>query len=98
MIYELMTIDVVPGKAKEFNQLWFKESLPVWEKHGIEHLGSWETLVGKSNEIVRLFAYKDLAHFEQWRNFLTEDEEGKALMKKVWVYIAHLEKKILKPA
>ena len=98
MIYEMITVDVIPGKVREFNELWFRESLPIWEKHGIKHIGSWVTVIGKSNEVVRLFEYRDLAHFEQWRKFLSEDDEGKAIYRKVWAYIAHLERKMLGPA
>ena len=97
MIYELITIDVVPGKLREYHDMWIKESLPVWEGHGIKHIGSWETVVGKSNEITRLFAYKDFNHYEQWISFLSEDEEGKKLRQKVSSYMAGTTRKIIKP-
>ena len=97
MIYELITVDVVPGKLKEFHDMWLEESLPLWEKHGIKHIGSWETFIGKSNEVIRLFAFKDLSHYEQWYRFLSEDEEGKDIRQKVWRYIERLTRKIIRP-
>ncbi|MFC1964145.1 NIPSNAP family protein [Chloroflexota bacterium] len=97
MIYELITVDVIPGKLKEFHDMWLKESLPVWEEHGIKHIGSWETTIGKSNEVIRLFAFEDLAHYERWMQFLAQDEDGKELRGKVWQYIVQLSRKILRP-
>ncbi len=96
MIYELLTIDVKPNKVKEFNEFWLREALPVWEKHGIKHIGSWVTLIGKSNEVIRLFEYKDLAHFEQWRQFCSEDEKWKATHLKIWEYVINIDRKILR--
>ncbi len=97
MLYEMITVDVIPGRLKEFHDMWLKESLPLWEKHGIKHIGSWETVIGKSNEVIRLFAFNDLIHYNQWLQFLSEDEEGREIRRKVWSYIAHLDRKILRP-
>ncbi len=95
MIYELLIVDVVPGKLQEFQDYWLKVSLPVWERHGVKHIGSWETIIGNSNEVVRLFAYNDFSHYEQWNNFLTKEQEGKELRKKLYPYLIRTHRRIL---
>lgn len=97
MIYELITVDVLPLKLKGGYDVWLRDSLPVWKKYGIKHVGSWETMIGKSNEVVRLFGYEDLAHFERWRKVLNEDEDVAKTHRAAWPNLAHVERKILIP-
>ncbi|MFC2042344.1 NIPSNAP family protein [Chloroflexota bacterium] len=97
MVYEMLIVNVVPGKLKEFHDLWLKESLPIWGKHGIEHAGSWETTVGNANEVVRIFGYKDMAHYEQWTQFIQTDEAQLALRRKLWTYIASINRRLMRP-
>ncbi|MFC1981825.1 NIPSNAP family protein [Chloroflexota bacterium] len=97
MIYEMITVEVIPGKLEEFHDVWLKESLPYWEKHGIKHIGSWETVIGDAHEVFRLFAFDDFAHYERWRRFLSDDEEGKQLSRRMFSYLTRSVRKILRP-
>ena len=97
MIYELVTVDVIPGKVKEFHDWWLKESLAFFEEHGIKIIGSWMTMIGKSNEVIRLLAYDDLAHVERCRQSFSESQKGLELSRNIWNYAAHIERKILSP-
>ena len=96
MIYELITVDAQPLKLGGYED-WLKESLAYWKKFGIKHIGSWETIIGKSNEVVRLFGYNDLDHFEKWRKLIIEDEEVKKAHMAAWPHLAHVRRKILSP-
>ena len=98
MTYLHITIDVLPGKMDEFHDFWSKTSLPLWEKYGAKHIGSWSTAIGKANEITRLFAFESLAHYEKFQTFLFKEEEGRELQRKVFQYIAGSSFKFLVPA
>ncbi|MBI2831423.1 MAG: NIPSNAP family protein [Chloroflexi bacterium] len=97
-ICEMITVQVAPGKLEEFHDFWVRESLPYWEKHGIKHIGSWESMIGNDqNEVIRMFEFRDFTHYEQWRKFLAEDEEGKRLRKKLTPYLLKSKRLILRP-
>ena len=98
MIYLQATVDVVPGKMDEFHEFWSKTSLPLWEKYGAKHIGSWSTAIGKANEITRLFAFESLAHYEKFQAFLFKDEEGRKLQQEIFQYLAGSTFKFLVPA
>jgi hypothetical protein len=52
--------EVTPGKVQEYIEK-SKESLPFYERHGVDLLGCWIGGIGaKSNQIFFLFDYKDL--------------------------------------
>lgn len=98
MIYLHVTVHVVGGKLQEFHDFWARESLPLWEKYGAKHIGSWSTTIGKTNEIVRLFAFTDMAYYEKWQGFIYGSQGGKELVQKLSPYILDSETKLLSPA
>lgn len=83
--------------VRQFNEFWGKESLPVWTKHGAKHIGSFTIRAGgASNEIIRLFEFESLSHWQQMEDFLVESEEGRALTKKLGdQFVMCTEKKLL---
>ncbi|MFC2058505.1 NIPSNAP family protein [Chloroflexota bacterium] len=83
---------------EEFHELWSKESLPLWEKYGAKHIGSWSTVIGRSNEIVRLFAFKNLAHYERFRQLVQQDKDAQAVLTKFSSFLAGSDIKCLLPA
>ena len=98
MIYLHITVRTVPGKTGEFHRFWSTRSLPIWEKYGAKHIGSWETSIGESFEIVRLFAFDDLTHFERFNKFLSQDKDGRKLVRELAPYMVSVTQKILRPA
>ncbi len=48
-IYELRTYRCMPGKLNGLAARFPDSTLPLWEKHGIEHVGFWRVAVGNSN-------------------------------------------------
>ena len=98
MIYLHITVHVVGIKTQEFHDFWSRESLPIWEKYGAKHIGSWTTTIGKNNEIIRLFAFPDMAHLEKWQRAMSEGPENKQLVQKLSPYLVGSEMKLLSPA
>jgi hypothetical protein len=83
-------------RVAEFNEIWGRESLPIWIRHGAKHIGSFTNFVGDPiNEIVRLFEFDSVAQWEQWEKYLADDEDGKNLVKRLSKYIVSLERKLL---
>ena len=83
--------------VREFNEFWGKESLPAWTKHGAKHIGSFTMRAGgASNEIIRLFEFESLSHWQQMEDFLVDTEEGRNLAKKLdQGFVISLEKSLL---
>ncbi len=96
--YLMIKVKVHFGMVGEFNEFWGRESLPIWEKHGAKHIGSFMMRAGGPiNEIIRLFEFESLSHWQQMEDFLVETEEGRTLVKKLNErFIISLEKKLLK--
>ena len=96
-VYLMIRVRTPFDLVNEFNEFWGKESLPVWLKHGAKHIGSFANFVGAPiNEIIRLFEFDSIAQWEQWERFLADDEEGKALVKRLSKYIVSLERKLMR--
>ncbi len=83
-VYFLIKVTAPLDKVSEFNDYWVKESLPVWEKHGAKHIGSFSNYVGDAqNQILRLFEVENISEWQKLQDFLEETEEGKDLRKRL---------------
>ena len=96
-LYFLIKVTVPLDKVTEFNEVWEKESLPVWERYS-KHIGSFSNIVGDpQNQILRFFEFENISKWQELQDFLEDTEEGKALRKKLSTdYIITLERKFLK--
>ena len=95
-VYLMIKVRTPFELVAEFNEFWGRESLPIWIRHGANHVGSFTNFVGEPiNEIIRLFEFDGVTQWEQWEKYLAEDEEGKALVKRLSKYIVSLERKLL---
>jgi len=76
MIYELRIYRCVPGRRQALLSRFEKETLRLWEKHGIRQAGFWTTLIGKSDqEVTYMLAWDSIAEREKrWGAFLTDPE------------------------
>ena len=64
----MIKVNVTWNIIDEFNEYWARENLPLLEEHGARHIGSYVNLVGGPlNEIVRLFEFEDLSHWERFK-------------------------------
>ncbi len=98
MIYLQITAHPIPSRWKEFHEFWATRSLPMWEKYGAKHIGSWDTIIGEYYEVTRLFAFDDFAHLERFEKYLLEDKEGMELNKDLSSFFQSISRKILRPA
>jgi hypothetical protein len=96
-IYEMIKVTVPFDKVGEFNEYWAREALPIWLRHDVKHIGSFLNFVGEpTNEIIRLFEFKSIAHWEEWEEFTAGDsEEARNLFKGISKYILTVEKRLL---
>lgn len=67
-----VTVDSDPNA---FNTLWISEILPIWEKCGARHLGSFAP-EGVHNIIIRLLQFSDGDCFDSFRRRMEQSEEG----------------------
>ena len=76
MIYELRVYHCAPNRLPALNQRFETVTLDLWEKHGIEQVGFWTTLVGPShNTLTYLLKWNSLAEREQkWNAFAADPE------------------------
>lgn len=96
-VYEMIKVTVPFDKVGEFNEYWTREALPIWLEHGVKHIGSFLNYVGgPTNEIIRLFEFENISHWEQWEEFTAGgSEEARNLFKGISQYILSVEKKLL---
>src|SRR5450432_4335084 len=76
MIYELRIYRCIPGRKAALLARFEKETLRIWEKHGIRQAGFWTTLVGNSNqEVTYMLAWDSMAERERrWGAFQVDPE------------------------
>ncbi len=95
-VYLMIKVRTPFDMVNEFNEFWGRESLPEWIKHGARHIGSFSNFVGEPiNEIIRIFEFDSLEHWERYEKFLAESTDGKKLVKQLSKYIVSLERKLL---
>ena len=95
-IYLLIKVNVVRSLLNEFNEYWEKESLPNWIKQGAKHIGSFVNLVGgPTNEIIRLFEFEDISHWEKYMEWRRSSKEGQESLKGLIRFIINLEERLL---
>jgi hypothetical protein len=67
MIYELRTYQLVVGGLPDYLEVARTKILPGVAEHGLKPVGFWYTDIGPLNEVVHLWAYKDLnERQEKW--------------------------------
>jgi hypothetical protein len=102
MIYELRVYSCVPGRKSALLSRFEKETLRIWERHGIRQAGFWTTLIGKSNEeITYMLAWDSLAEREKrWGAFLADPEWAAvvAVTEKRGQLVENISSQLLTPA
>jgi len=95
-VYELRTYRTQTGKAGE----WlghFKAIMPTREKYS-KNVGLWQTEAGQLNEVVHLWAYRDLNHRAQTRAQVMQDPEWQAFLGKATPLLLEMRSVVLGPA
>ena len=65
MIYELRTYQLAVGGLPDYLEAVKTKLLPAIAEHGLKPVGFWYTDIGPLNEVVHLWAFKDLNERQQ---------------------------------
>lgn len=97
MVYEHRTYYLLPGKMQEFLEAFSQTPAKLFEKHGAKLVGFWTTVIGQSNEVIYLLAFRDLAHRERFWEELGQDSEMQQY-RQGGVRVEKIVSKILRPS
>jgi len=84
------------GKTGEWLE-HFKAIMPVREKYS-KNVGLWQTEIAQLNEVVHLWAYRDLNHRAEVRANAMKDPDWQAFISKATPLLAEMRAIILNPA
>lgn len=98
MIVEERIYTLHSGQAPEYLRLYEAEGLGIQRRILGRLVGYFSTEVGPLNQIVHLWAYRDVAERAERRGRLVADEGWRAYAKKIRPLIVTQESKILVPA
>lgn len=97
MIVEQRTYTLRPGAVADYLRLYEEEGLAVQKEHLPHMLGYYFSEIGELNQIIHLWAYKDLNHRQQCRAALFADERWQQVVRKLYDFIERMENRILVP-
>ena len=101
MIYEERIYTIMPGKMGDIERRFANHTLKLFEKHGIQVVGFWKTVIGRQNfELVYILAYKDANdRMEKWQAFQNDPDWIKARNESEThgPLVAQVENKIMLP-
>ena len=97
MVYELRNYQLRMGALSTYLELAENKLLPALAEHGIKPTGFWKTEIGTLNEVVHLWAFKDLNEREEkWAKWF-QDPRRVEYMKTLSQVIMSQSNKILTP-
>lgn len=70
-----VTYRIRAHQMSAFEKLFAKEVLPLTQRHDLNLLGFWRTLVGNAGEYLELWEFKSVADFELSWKALLEDPD-----------------------
>ncbi|SHI24141.1 NIPSNAP family protein [Pollutimonas bauzanensis] len=76
MIYELRIYHCAQGRLPALHRRFQDATLGLWDKHGIQAVGFWTTMVGPSNQTLTfMLQWRSLAERERiWEAFSADPE------------------------
>jgi len=75
MIYEIRTYELLNHTRKAFHDRFRVHVIRLFQKHGIELVGAWETEIGDLQNFVYIIKYNDFADRESKWNAFNSDAE-----------------------
>ncbi len=80
MIYEYRAYYAMPGKKKAVVDRFANWTMRIFERHGIQVVGFWDSEVGENNELIYICAFEDLNHrMAAWAAFRADPEWQEAV-------------------
>lgn len=75
MLYELRIYEILPGRMPVIDARFREHTLGFFERHGVEVVGFWHEVVGRSDRLVYLTRFADMADRERkWGAFINDSE------------------------
>ena len=97
MIYDVRTYDLRMGKLQDYMAAVREIALPLRQKHGIKLAGWYYTIIGPITQVIHIWAYESLAHFEKAKAAVEADPRwSKEYLPRVQPLIEHARDQIMK--
>lgn len=98
MIVNIRTYTLVPRNLPKYLGLFEDKALPVMQRHGLELLGYYTSVVGPQNQVVHLWRFDSLADMETKRTARDADPDWQAYLAETEGLVLMQEDKVMKPA
>jgi hypothetical protein len=98
MIYEMRTYRMKVGSVPAYLKLVAEEGIEVQKSHLGELVGYFTSEIGPLNEIVHIWAYRDLNDRAERRARLATDPRWQSFLPKIQALIETMENKLLLPS
>ena len=95
-VYELRCYRTHVGRAKEWLD-HFTAVMPTREKH-MHRVGLWQTEIAQLNEVVHMWAFRDLKERAEARGRLAKEPAWQDFLAKSISCLAHMQAIVLTPA
>ena len=97
MIVDHRTYTVVHGRMQDYLERYERVALQIQLRHLGQLVGFYVSDIGPLNQVVHLWAYRDIADREERRARMAADPEWKAFLKSNEGTFSAQDNKILKP-
>ena len=97
MIVNIRTYTLVPRMMPKYLKLFEELALPAMQRHGLELMGYYTSVVGPQNQLVHLWRYDSMADMETKRAARNEDPDWLAFQQQTEGLVLMQDDKIMKP-
>lgn len=97
MIIDHRTYTVKHGLMQDYLMRYERDGLPIQLRHLGHYVGCFCSDIGPLNQVVHIWAYKDIADREARRSAMMADPDWKAFMETNRGTFVEQENKIMKP-
>jgi hypothetical protein len=98
MIVNVRTYTLVPRMMPKYLKLFEEIALPATQRHGMELMGYYTSVIGPQNQVVHLWRYDSLADMEAKRAARDQDDGWKAFLEKTEGLVLMQDDKVMKPS
>ena len=98
MIVNIRTYTLLPRKMPTYLKLFEELGLPAMQRHGLDLMGYYTSVVGPQNQLVHLWRFDSLADMEQKRAARDADPAWQEFLSKTDGLVLMQEDKVMKPS
>ncbi|MFY0610543.1 MAG: NIPSNAP family protein [Hyphomicrobiaceae bacterium] len=97
MIVNIRTYTLVPRMMPKYLKIFEEVAMPLMQRHGIELMGYYSSVVGPQNQVVHLWRYDSMADMEAKRAARNDDPDWLKFQQLTEGLVMMQEDKIMKP-